>query len=1106
MEFLVGVLILVLLLRWAVLSSRLRGIERVQAEQAARSAARIRELTDRITALETSSAPIHVQTPEPVPLVAAVIQKTPPPLPLDRPVSRATCQFCGRLVEPGTAICACGAVLDAARAAPPPLPRPMVEPRPVIAAIATPPPVPRENLGDRIRKQVGDQEWEAMVGGNWLNKAGVLLLVIGIALLLGYEFARVGPFGRVAIGLGVSLTLLLAGVVIERKPAYSMFARGLIGGGWAALYFTTYAMHAVDAARVIDNAYAATVLLLVVALAMILHSLRYRSQTVSGLAYFIAFATLSLSDSTPFSVLALIPLAASLLVLAYRFEWTRMAVFGIVATYTTCAARPDSGAPLASTQALFGAYWLLFESFDLMRLGRRVRGFTVESLILPLNTLGFLGLSLVKWDRAAHQHLYAALAAGGALYLLSALLRVRLSPAVSENESTLERMAAGGYEGPITISAVLTALSIFRKAPGMWIDVGLLIEAELLFLAGVRFRQTYLRQLAGGVFLSSLVKLFTDVPSGDTILLAGRRWMKWTPVAILTAAVFYVNRYLNRGLKVAEGRLYSTAAAALILLVLAFETPQQYLCVSWLAFAALLFEFGFRAGLDEFLFQSYAAGFLGTAASLLLNIAPDHPEWRRQWLPLAIAAALDYAVALRIRFGPADRLKQSGPIVKWFTSASATGLLMAIAWKLAPGDYLGVVWMALGALIFELGLLKLPAQFRQLSYFVSATGFFNLFYLHVLQARKGSSMAEPISLSIAALLCYAMSARLFREMPDRIPEQERFWTRDGNATAGTLFILTVAWLTLPAPVVALAWAIVSLALLEIGFSFDLTRFRLIGNLVAAAVFGRLFLANFTDLGNTVGISHRVLTVVPIVISQYYVWTRYRIATVELSERNLARLYLYAPAILAVVLLRFELGRSMAVVGWALLCLGLYRTGVVNGLADLRWQSYAIAILAFWRCWNTNFYIPESLAGIRARILTGGLVIASFYAAQLLSPRDSLSDVSKSRIDRHARTFFSLLASILLAVLLFYEVSGSLLTMAWGVEAVALLAAGFPLRDRLQRLSGLFLFLVCVLKLFLYDLRQLETINRILSFIVLGVILVSVSWIYTRFRDRLQRYF
>ena len=120
-------------------------------------------------------------------------------------------------------------------------------------------------------------------------------------------------------------------------------------------------------------------------------------------------------------------------------------------------------------------------------------------------------------------------------------------------------------------------------------------------------------------------------------------------------------------------------------------------------------------------------------------------------------------------------------------------------------------------------------------------------------------------------------------------------------------------------------------------------------------------------------------------------------------------------------------------------------------------------------------------------------------AQLLAPR------KPAGLERYARAFYSLLASLLLAILLFYEVSGGTLTMAWAVEALALLGAGFPLRDRVQRLSGLALFLICVLKLFLYDLRELETVNRILSFIVLGLILVGVSWMYTRFRDRIQRY-
>ncbi len=195
MEFLVGVLILVLLVRWAVISSRLRKMERSTEDQAVRSAARIRELTDRVTVLEnaareSSSLPVALPKPEPVPATVRP-PVMPPPLPVREPVRGPVCQFCGRAAAPGINVCVCGAVLGPARAVP--------EPEPTLASVASPhvplhvpPPIPEESLRDRIRNRVGDQEWEAMVGGNWLNKAGVLLLVIGIALLLGYEW-RAGP-------------------------------------------------------------------------------------------------------------------------------------------------------------------------------------------------------------------------------------------------------------------------------------------------------------------------------------------------------------------------------------------------------------------------------------------------------------------------------------------------------------------------------------------------------------------------------------------------------------------------------------------------------------------------------------------------------------------------------------------------------------------------------------------------------------------------------------------------------------------------------------------------------------------------------------------------
>jgi len=64
------------------------------------------------------------------------------------------------------------------------------------------------------------------------------------------------------------------------------------------------------------------------------------------------------------------------------------------------------------------------------------------------------------------------------------------------------------------------------------------------------------------------------------------------------------------------------------------------------------------------------------------------------------------------------------------------------------------------------------------------------------------------------------------------------------------------------------------------------------------------------------------------------------------------------------------------------------------------------------------------------------------------------------------------------------------------------AGGTPLRRRPARLA---LLLACILKLFVWDLRHLETLSRIFSFLVLGLLLVAVSWIYTRFRDRVQRY-
>ena len=82
--------------------------------------------------------------------------------------------------------------------------------------------------------------------------------------------------------------------------------------------------------------------------------------------------------------------------------------------------------------------------------------------------------------------------------------------------------------------------------------------------------------------------------------------------------------------------------------------------------------------------------------------------------------------------------------------------------------------------------------------------------------------------------------------------------------------------------------------------------------------------------------------------------------------------------------------------------------------------------------------------------------------------------------------------------------GRLLTVALGIEGAGLLTMGMIASERILRLSGLALFLLCIGKVFLHDLRQLDTMSRILSFIVLGLLLLGASWVYTRFRERINR--
>ncbi len=77
-----------------------------------------------------------------------------------------------------------------------------------------------------------------------------------------------------------------------------------------------------------------------------------------------------------------------------------------------------------------------------------------------------------------------------------------------------------------------------------------------------------------------------------------------------------------------------------------------------------------------------------------------------------------------------------------------------------------------------------------------------------------------------------------------------------------------------------------------------------------------------------------------------------------------------------------------------------------------------------------------------------------------------------------------------------------LSVLWSLNATVVLILGFLRKVPLLRHLALGLFAITVVKVFLFDLSRLETLYRIISFLVLGVLLLFASLLYQRLSSRL----
>lgn len=145
--------------------------------------------------------------------------------------------------------------------APMPKPTPMPEPKPVKKPEPVPAPAcktvesqPSEferNATEAIKRiwnwiLVGEERegvsLEYAVATTWLTRGAIIIILAALAFGINYSIKNglIGPHGRVAMSFGAGLFMTCWGLWLA-KGNYRTAAQGLIGGGMAALYFSSFA-------------------------------------------------------------------------------------------------------------------------------------------------------------------------------------------------------------------------------------------------------------------------------------------------------------------------------------------------------------------------------------------------------------------------------------------------------------------------------------------------------------------------------------------------------------------------------------------------------------------------------------------------------------------------------------------------------------------------------------------------------------------------------------------------------------------------------------------------------------------------------------------------
>jgi Predicted membrane protein (DUF2339) len=952
-------------------------------------------------------------------------------------------------------------------------PPPPATPPSAAARVAAPPQVaPLRSASSSSHAQHRIQSASAIedaLGRNWLNKIGIVLLVVGIASFGIYEFRQLGPQLKDVLLYAVSFAFLGGGVFVEKRDRYRLLGYTLIGGGWATLYFTTYALNHVAAMRVVQSEVLDLVLMLAVAFAMVVHTLRYRSQLVTGLAFLLGYFTVTLSQDKVYSLSAGLILAIGLVSIVIRMGWYELEIFGILSSFLNHfywlyrLLGPEGAQHQAfpdyhvSTLLLF-FYWLTYRISYVVRKPKNPFEEHISTAAALLNTLLLLGV--LKFQSVQPELAWIALLVVGAmefgfgqlpmvkrrreafvvLTVLGAALMVAAVPFhYSGNDVAILWLI--GAEVFLIAGAVASEV-VFRR---LGLIIGLLVACRLaafdfMQLMAARRASENLLLDAGVMFGLCAVVFYTNA------LLIGHRWPKFfqdSPDAPLLALHSYIGAFaaVCSVWAFCSNDWTALGFAAIMLTLAAFQRKLHnlHLVVQYAGVIAPLT-----------MFRVFAVN-LHTEVFL-----PAHVNMRLLTLPL-LAAAFYLTAYLN------DRSENSSgdvdlSVLRGLFSAAGTFLIAALIYFEVPA-----LWQPLAAIAFAVLLLEAGhrLQYSPLTWHTHAVAALAVFFavtadplaahrwgtipVHAFAALPVVVGAYWIAERIGVVLLGSADPRS-TDLHNNDSQQAHVaaiaytWIAAGLVVWSLNEALSAAW-------IAVGWIIFAVALAR---STRWIRYRHLAwqaDAIALLAVAHTYTYNYAfDIYFWPHITVRLLTVI-IVAAGLYSISRKPIKLNESYARISPFLLSAAGTALLALLAWYESPAGWLAAVWAAFVLVLALVDRRFELDELGWQAHALAAITMLQSVTVNLYVTDTWHGVSVRLLSLSIVAVIFYA---LSQLIRMPQEWRQREFHH---IYSWAASALISLLVWYELPALSVAVGWAVFGLLLFEYGLVRRVRQFRFQS-----------------------------------------------------